>query len=761
MSAQQTFWRLLGNYSIEIPKVQRDYAQGREDSKTAQIRQNFVSTLVELVSDPDKSTDLDFIYGSVRDDTLILLDGQQRLTTLFLLHWYLALSAEKLPEASDKLSRFRYETRVGAREFMQALLHNGETIKPNTIPGKISDAIMDAHWFFSIWKTDPTVQSMLVMLDEIHQQFKSQDLNMPKLWAQLICHDKPPVTFHFLNMDEFALTDELYIKMNARGRSLSHFENFKAWLQSQTGELDINKKERFFSKLDKEWADVFWQQRERGVFETDNYMLRFFKAVVIFRLGSLVSIKGEKLNAKDTSLLSTLLSSVEMPLQSLGEYRIFDAQTFEGISVFLDFIHSRGSCEPDEHAKSLIDVFVRILRSSDYLDLTRFFALYSGVNNAFSVASNPGTSSEKLGCWFHIIERLINNTYIDSQPNLLRAARAIQEFKILGTIDVYSELAKQDAKFIDFFSERQRREEILKARLICEDRAWLDLLRTYENHSYFYGQVGFLLEYTRLKNAGEYCQKTFSAVAVKAAVLFSDDLIETHDFLLQRALLSIGDYLVASGANYNFCRPTKSNARERNENWRAVFNDSKRAPYLFDLLDKLSVGLEKEGLQKVIERAQTKDWRQLFIQFPETIGYCGKREARFDYYDVDEIYLLHGIRMSGRHKGLVSSCLYLDINSSKDRDLEPLKSVMDNKVVSGDDHYTGLTFSPFQGGTLIVDYEDNFQISLRDENDLELVLTEDDSIKALHRAIQRIIEMAGMEPYCNQQDVVEEAMEAE
>ncbi len=37
-----TFWDLLKNHQIEIPVIQRDYAQGRIEKRVNQIRVNFV-----------------------------------------------------------------------------------------------------------------------------------------------------------------------------------------------------------------------------------------------------------------------------------------------------------------------------------------------------------------------------------------------------------------------------------------------------------------------------------------------------------------------------------------------------------------------------------------------------------------------------------------------------------------------------------------------------------------------------------------------
>ena len=98
------FFELIDNQKrIEIPIIQRDYAQGREDKK--EIRDNFLNALQESISN-NRKIQLDFIYGSKIEESFQPLDGQQRLTTLFLLHWY-ACMKENIPnEVRDKLKKF-------------------------------------------------------------------------------------------------------------------------------------------------------------------------------------------------------------------------------------------------------------------------------------------------------------------------------------------------------------------------------------------------------------------------------------------------------------------------------------------------------------------------------------------------------------------------------------------------------------------------------------------------------------------------------
>ena len=84
-----TYWDFIKENNIVIPIIQRDYAQGREGKED--LRKRFLGSLRNALSN-SKELVLDFIYGMQHKRgaqyLLVPLDGQQRLTTLWLLHWY-------------------------------------------------------------------------------------------------------------------------------------------------------------------------------------------------------------------------------------------------------------------------------------------------------------------------------------------------------------------------------------------------------------------------------------------------------------------------------------------------------------------------------------------------------------------------------------------------------------------------------------------------------------------------------------------------
>ena len=251
---------------VVIPKIQRAYAQGRTDTRTTRTRNLFIGSIYETVSQGRELT-LDFIYGNLADGILTPLDGQQRLTTLYLLHWYAARKKNSgvADSESEFLSRFTYETRYSSRDFCSALVD----FNPGW-QGRISEEIVDQAWFPLDWRNDATIEAMLVMLDAIDDKFSGID----NLWEAL-----DSVKFYFLPIDKMGLTDDIYIKMNSRGKPLTDFEHFKAEFEKALKAAgDEPLANRVIHKIDKDWTDLLWPYKgDNGII--DDEFLRFFRFV--------------------------------------------------------------------------------------------------------------------------------------------------------------------------------------------------------------------------------------------------------------------------------------------------------------------------------------------------------------------------------------------------------------------------------------------------------------------------------------------------
>ena len=79
---------------VLIPMIQRPYAQGRKSQEG--VRKKFLNDIFTVLCDKEaRHLELNFLYGTFvtldgDKNVFELLDGQQRMTTLFLLHWYLS-----------------------------------------------------------------------------------------------------------------------------------------------------------------------------------------------------------------------------------------------------------------------------------------------------------------------------------------------------------------------------------------------------------------------------------------------------------------------------------------------------------------------------------------------------------------------------------------------------------------------------------------------------------------------------------------------
>lgn len=280
----KTFRQLLDEEkSIIIPKVQRDYVYGRLEKKVQDVLDGMLTSIIEAVRD-DSNNILDFVYGgtyvhkSDKRAGLIPLDGQQRLTTLFLLHFYASLLGDEEgnpigQKEVEVLTKFRYETRQSATEFCTNLVRG---IRSNLIKyykpenNNIKALIVDDALYLSTYDSDPTIMSMLNVLDKIEK--KCAELGAlsldPCLWKRLM--EKRNIEFYKLSLDNFGLTDDLFIKMNARGKKLTAFEIFKSDMIAAIKKVDEKLKDDFSKKMDTKWIDIVWDYTDKTINDKRN-----------------------------------------------------------------------------------------------------------------------------------------------------------------------------------------------------------------------------------------------------------------------------------------------------------------------------------------------------------------------------------------------------------------------------------------------------------------------------------------------------------
>lgn len=557
-----SFWKLLNDKKIVIPIIQRDYAQGREGKEF--LRERFLGQLFDALKDDAKPLVLDFVYGSVEGDTFYPLDGQQRLTTLWLLHWYLALCAGTLPEDKAVLERFSYETRISSRTFCQKLC--GITSYQPQKHGNIATFIRNQTWFYSAYEQDPTIQSMLRMLngtdisdsnkmditDGIEEYcIQAEELTKEKAKELLdrLKSEDAPICFYLLNMEDknMPLTDDLYIKMNARGKVLTDFENFKVDLLKKIDELPNKEwnpengmsKESFSLLLDTRWTDLFWHYRSAECHIDEiylNFLNRFFLNWYIARCNT--DATPEEVTARDFyKQLSAAINgkNKDYRYQSISIYnqvltreciaslqtclnRLCDLyQNVEGgdnkqkpqaiDALFMPYWEEFAENGESDKANKIFSFIPRYATDDNTNTPVPITLKQQVVFHAICVylTNCKEVETDKLKDWVHFVWNMAENSYMDSEQKSVGAIRFFDtELNKLPKIENNEAPDQASDNIIDYlagidegqikngFGRRQLLEEIAKAKQIKQNHDWKNKIHEAEKAAFFKGAIAFL-----------------------------------------------------------------------------------------------------------------------------------------------------------------------------------------------------------------------------------------------------------------------------
>lgn len=480
---------------IAIPLIQRDYAQGRIDNDVNRVRSRFLDSLYKAIT--EEPITLDFVYGDIDEKgTMTPLDGQQRLTTLFLLHWY---AAKKENISNDKyafLSKFSYETRYSARYFCAELVKFTPSFE-----FELSSDIMNQAWFPFDWKNDPTISSMLVMLDAIDERFK----DVPDIWNRL---ENKAITFYFLPIKDMGLTDELYIKMNSRGKPLTLFEHFKAELEREIRTLDEktgqNVANRIIEKIDKAWTDLLWSYRNSGAGDAedniiDDEFLRYFKFVcdiICYRNGK--SPQGYSSDVFDLLRLyfSAEDESTSANITTLESF--FDcwcningySNPTEFLESFMSYTHEPGKIIVDSRYK--VDIFEDCIHSyADKTGRTRQFPL-NRIVLLYAITVYLQHQSEIAYSDFVRRIRIVNNLIQNSEDEVSDRLDRNRIPAIIQAVDAIILTGAIDDSIENNFNVNQIQEEKEKAEFLANNPARADEVFELEDHNMLKGQIGIV-----------------------------------------------------------------------------------------------------------------------------------------------------------------------------------------------------------------------------------------------------------------------------
>ena len=604
---------LLSRYRVVIPGIQRHYVQGANNPKAESVRKQFIKEIFTAIEKKQNEFNLLFIYGPINtngEDSFVPVDGQQRLTTL----WLIARYAVEKAESSDRkdllrlLSRFTYEDRINAKRFCQAMTCEDSRWNITQDP---NPNILCQDWFVDYWKEDETVASMIRMLSTIHEEWnKHQD----SITAEDILEAIASKIRFELKIDAFG--DDIYMKMNARGLQLTQWENFKGKFSE---DLREDKKEWWVKEME-ELSNRFFTCSDEQHELPDNAFFALYARIMAYEARKPGVDCGNSIKqlAAYTHNHNTW-SQIELPFVSYSD--------FSGIT------------NNESIASTVAETCVKMIKT--VLDNFKEIVPYFGDNKLFDTFFHPQNRNELdfTLCCYEYFKKFVNED-VDTN-NFLKALRLmwnilenvdrqyekpdyrvelVIKFTDLGDQTLYSPQIKEIEKEIEKAPEQAKEEAEKAKQMHCNDKSmpndwneetlkpwsnWNDAIEKAEECAFFHGSIRFLYE----KNSnGKTTWENFATKLSNCMDLFvSEGLSEDKKVKANQVLIS-------------HCEDWKKLIRKpvfdaKNESWMQVLTDSSLSECVNGLLLSPNeiVDNHNEIIQILIDDAI---WKNLIKETP-------------------------------------------------------------------------------------------------------------------------------------------------
>lgn len=540
-----TFIDFIKEHSIQIPLIQRDYVQGlAPNPKAKEKRDEFVNKLLNAILPDGRPYMLDFIYGAresfdsnvpIQPDAPFLpLDGQQRLTTLFLLHWILAIKTNtegQYANILELLRKFTYKTRISSDKYCRKILEEKLSLEDS-----LFEQIENRTWYIGLEK-DPTVFAMGEMVKQIENTLAEEPYksHLQDMASNLFDNDKKCITFASLDMDKYKLTDGLYVKMNARGKELTSFENWKAdfinlistdkSIKDYFTNKDESIKDYFTKRIEHEWNDLFWgdvySEYAKAVKETtdektkkkikypriDEHFMNFFtnfSRLFFFINTTSEEPKAEDFNGNLWSTTENLYGGnnniwVDLLFNILGVLTEIDTQGGGLNNFFIELFHIKDTTSWDIHSGKVrlfdcndVNLFRNSFENNNFSwQHVLFYAILK-----YCLKYKIYTVTDELKIYTRICrDYLLQHNYLDTGDVTIAAQIRVNEMKLYEKAFEYlcsqqdpimsleESFTGEDSKYIEAEKEKIRYYK-------CTNRDVVNLFLKIEDLSYSRGTIG-------------------------------------------------------------------------------------------------------------------------------------------------------------------------------------------------------------------------------------------------------------------------------
>lgn len=355
---------LSGNLQMQIPDMQRDYcwANTISENNNKSLVENFIEDLIGQV-DNEEGLQLGLLYAYESPKNYIqLCDGQQRLTTIYLLLCVLymkskdeeILSALIMNPKEGPVLRFQYAIRESTLSFLTDLITE-VVLHEKSEEFKLSE-LRNEDWYFNEYSNDPSIQNILLSLELIDKRLSIFETEIKSAFDKLSKLILNKISFLYFDMQNRTYGEEQFVVLNTTGKPLTKTENMKPLF---LGELDDSLKTkgnktalRHYADLWEEWELFFWKNKNEKHQTADKGLNEFFRWIYIIESTKLIELlksENEEYNKAQKALsnfrfnLFELAENKEILLDLIQEYFIAIQTINNDKDIRLKFLFSENS----------------------------------------------------------------------------------------------------------------------------------------------------------------------------------------------------------------------------------------------------------------------------------------------------------------------------------------------------------------------------------------------------------------------------------
>ncbi len=611
---------------IVIPDLQRDYCWGGNNNLVI----DFVTNFIENGYKKNKAQlPLGLLYGYEEPELHIqLCDGQQRITTLYLLigslNRYCNNKYQKLLISDfemyndDKEPYLQYSIRENSLYFLSDLVCNFFLENNCSI-----DDIQSQSWYFNEYNADPSIKSMLKSLDEIESVI-SEYPDLDK--SSLVDYITNNLSFIYYDMGSRASGEETFVIINTTGEPLSATENLKPKYVTKYPES---------IQLWESWENWFWKNRDKSTNDTaDSGLLEFFRWVIMLECKDHKSIKETqallvKYEEKGRFNFDLVLSIAPAVINS---YLEIVKSLFSTI-----FPNNKTWLSPDGINSQI--VWFRILPIISYISVF------------------PGATEREVIRVKHLFKNLSQITNVTKDVGEL-VSEAIDIIRNMDCKDI-AQIAKEDVSKRILTDEEKWKLEIFMSvdnREEVEDALWHIQYMTDQkcDGKIWRGEIMPILKWSEINGVFDF--ERFKIYNETFFNVFTGKCGSDID-IARRALLTRGlkDY------PRHFSSKTNRSFGWQYADWKTLIfeNQEEFGLFLSELISKESIN---QGLNEMIDNySENRKWAE-FVHIPELIEFCHKKNIQW-WGDKQGWVLVQESYTSGKHASVELYKFQLELNN--------------------------------------------------------------------------------------------------